>query len=475
MDKVAGWVGGSLASAFFASLERSSCVTLSTTDTDDEEDVPLEVRVDTGHQSSASCADHQGYKLGLVGHDKFVRSNPMSDRFGVLGFHHVEFWCGDASNTWRRFAWGLGMHLVAKSDHSTGNHTYCSYVISSRELVFAFTAPYSSKKADQELSQMPHPGFSSSDARRFFSMHGLAVRAVGLLVEDAEEAFRKSVLGGALAVFQPQELADEATGAKAVISEVKLLGDVVLRYVSLKGFSGAFLPNYTPVESLPLTSGFVRLSYVAANVYNLLDTVNHIVKFTGFHEVAEYTTDDVGTKDSGLNTMALASNNETVVFSLSEPTYGTKRQSPIQTYLEQNEGSGIQRLALQCDDIFGTVNDIRDRIDAGGFEFLPAPGPEYYDSMRGKVGSVLTEEQILKCQELGIWIDKDEHGILLQIFTKPVGDRPTLFLEIIQRFTSIESQSFQADKFDVVGKDNFSALYRCLEEYEKTLDATRQI
>ncbi|KAJ7514391.1 hypothetical protein O6H91_23G042300 [Diphasiastrum complanatum] len=413
----------------------------------------------------------------LVGFNNFIRNNPMTDRFKVQRFHHVEFWCGDASNTWRRFAWGLGMHLVAKSDQTTGNQTYCSYAIQSNELVFAFTAPYSSK-IDQTGSRMPHPGFSSDEARQFFTSHGLAVRAVGVLVDDAVEAFRSSVENGAIGVLEPAVLIDEHTGEKALISEVKLYGDVVLRYVSSDGYDGPFLPNYEPAESMPISYGLLRLDHAVGNVYNLMEAIKHIATFTGFHDFAEFTADDVGTAESGLNSKVLASNNEMVLLPVNEPTYGTKRKSQIQTYLEHNEGPGLQHLALICTDIFSTLKELRMRTQIGGFDFMPSPPPTYYKELPNRVGSILTAEQVKQCEDLGILVDKDDQGVLLQIFTKPVGDRPTLFVEIIQRVGCMHvdnGEIVQKGGCGGFGKGNFSALFKSIEDYEKTLDgSTRQ-
>lgn len=313
------------------------------------------------------------------------------------------------------------MHLVAKSDQTTGNQTYCSYAIQSNELVFAFTAPYSSK-VDQSNTKIPHPGFKSDEARSFVESHGLAVRAVGVLVNDADEAYRVSLENGAISVLRPHVLIDES-GGKMVLAEVKLYGAVVLRYVSKDGYKGSFLPNYAEVESLPLTYGLVRLDHAVGNVHNLKEAVQYIAKFTGFHDFAEFTADDVGTTESGLNSMVLASNNEMVLLPINEPTFGTKRKSQIQTYLEHNEGPGVQHLALICDDIFSTLREMRTRTQIGGFDFMPAPPPTYYKNLPKRVGSVLTEQQVKDCEELGILVDKDDQGVLLQIFTKPLGDR----------------------------------------------------
>jgi 4-hydroxyphenylpyruvate dioxygenase len=417
--------------------------------------------------------------LHLVGCERFVRNNPKTDRFGVKRFHHIEFWCGDASNTWRRFSWGLGMHLVAKSDQTTGNQTYCSYAIQSNELVFAFTAPYSSK-IDQTNTKMPHPGYNSDDSRSFTDSHGLAVRAVGILVDDAVEAYRISVEHGAVSVLEPHVLSDDAKGGKMAMAEVKLYGDVVLRYVSEQGYKGPMLPNYEEVESLPLSYGLVRLDHAVGNVHNLAEAVNYIAKFTGFHEFAEFTAGDVGTTESGLNSMVVASNNEMVLLPINEPIFGTKRKSQIQTYLEHNEGPGLQHLALICDNIFSTLREMRTRTHIGGFDFMPKPPPTYYKNLANRVGDILTAEQIKECDELGILVDKDDQGVLLQIFTKPVGDRPTIFVEIIQRIGCMDKDestgaTVQKGGCGGFGKGNFSELFKSIEEYEKTLDGTLKV
>eukprot|EP00252_Welwitschia_mirabilis_P000880 TRINITY_DN1086_c0_g1_i1.p1 TRINITY_DN1086_c0_g1~~TRINITY_DN1086_c0_g1_i1.p1 ORF type:complete len:434 (+),score=30.41 TRINITY_DN1086_c0_g1_i1:57-1358(+) len=409
----------------------------------------------------------------LIGHKSFVRHNPMSDRFSVKKFDHVEFWCGDATNTYKRFSWGLGMGLVAKSDMTTGNQTYCSYAIRSDDLVFAFTAPYS-YAVEKSGSLTPHPAFDIKDAQRFFSSHGLGVRAVGLLVENAADAFNKSVENGALPALEPKELVDQTTGGVAHIAEVKLYGDVVLRYVSKESYDGPFLPNYEPVDSMPMSIGISRLDHAVGNVHNLEEAVAYVAKFTGFHRFAEFTAEDVGTEESGLNSMVLANNNEMVLVPMNEPVFGTKRKSQIQTYLEHNEGPGLQHLALMCSDIFHTLKEMRNRSYVGGFEFMPKPPPTYYKNLRKRAADILTEKQMEDCEDLGILVDRDDQGVLLQIFTKPLGDRPTIFIEIIQRIgcmvTDSDGKQYQKGGCGGFGKGNFSELFKSIEEYEKTLE-----
>eukprot|EP00798_Chlamydomonas_sp_ICE-L_P025336 gene25336-10993_t len=420
----------------------------------------------------------------------------------------------DATNTYQRFQHGLGMSLVAKSDQGTGNSKYASYVLQSNELVFTFTAPYSKLAAARAASAaaaqgavhaaLPFPQFDPQTAYDFLNCHGLAVRAVapaaafavqgavhaylpfpqfnpqtaydilnshglavraeGLLVDDADDAFQQSVANGALPVLPPYKSIDATSGQEQTISEVSLYGDVVLRYVS-----GQF---ELCIEASRQSPRFLE----------------HIMGFTGFHEFAEFTAEDVGTLDSGLNSMVIASNNEMVLMPINEPTTGTSRKSQIQTYLEQNEGAGLQHLALKTNDIFHTLREMQARSHLGGFEFMPRPSDNYYRTLTDKIGEdALTKEQLEECEKLGILVDKDDQGILLQLFTKPLGDRPTVFIEIIQRLgcmTELKSLAEaegelhekdgkileQAAGCGGFGKGNFSELFKRIEEYERTLN-----
>ncbi|MCL7022915.1 hypothetical protein MKW94_012146 [Papaver nudicaule] len=423
-----------------------------------------------------------GFKL--VGHKNFIRRNPKSDRFAVKKFHHIEFWCSDATNTSRRFSWGLGMPIIAKSDLSTGNHIHASYVLNSGDLNFIFTAPYSAKMnaQNQNVFSGSLPTFCHEKARDFSNSHGFGVRAVGIEVEDAVEAFNVSVENGGMASASPVEI-----GNGVFISEIKMYGDVVLRYVSFKeNLNGTsdyvLLPGFEKMDELSsfrgLDFGLKRLDHAVGNVWNLAESVAYVKSFTGFHEFAEFTAEDVGTAESGLNSAVLASNNEMVLLPMNEPVYGTKRKSQIQTYLEHNEGEGLQHLALVSGDIFVTLKEMRKRSSIGGFEFMPSPPPTYYKNLKGRVGDVLSDEEIKMCEELGILVDRDDQGVLLQIFTKPVGDRPTIFVEIIQRLGCMlkdeEGKTYQKGGCGGFGKGNFSELFKSIEEYEKTLEAVKQ-
>ncbi|CAI9090030.1 OLC1v1024713C1 [Oldenlandia corymbosa var. corymbosa] len=421
-----------------------------------------------GHAQDSSA----GFKL--VGFKNFIRANPKSDLFEVKRFHHVEFWCGDATNTCRRFSWGLGMPIAAKSDLSTGNSVHASYLLRSGELDFLFTAPYSASVSNPASASIP--SFSTATHRSFTSTHGLAVRAVGIEVVDAEAAFSVAVSRGAKPVFAPVVL----NGSMA-IAEIHLYGDVVLRFVSHKDADNQiFLPGFEAVEDVSssyaeLDYGIRRLDHAVGNVPELGPAVEYVKSFTGFHEFAEFTAEDVGTAESGLNSVVLANNNENVLLPMNEPVYGTKRKSQIQTYLEHNEGAGLQHLALVSENIFRTLREMRKRSGVGGFEFMPSPPPTYYKNLKNRAGDVLSDEQIKECEELGILVDRDDQGTLLQIFTKPVGDRPTIFIEIIQRVGCMmkdeEGKVHQKGGCGGFGKGNFSELFKSIEEYEKMLEA----
>ncbi|XP_051152022.1 4-hydroxyphenylpyruvate dioxygenase [Andrographis paniculata] len=428
----------------------------------------------------AAAVAHEEFKL--VGFKNFVRKNPKSDRFSVRHFHHIEFWCGDATNTARRFSWGLGMPLVAKSELSTGNSVHASYLLRSGQLNFLFTAPYSPSLSNPSSAAIPT--FSFSDHSSFTSSHGLAVRAVAILVDSAFSAYSTALSGGAKSSSPPVLLSDN----KTAIAEVHLYGDVVLRFVSYgdgeeASSDGYFLPGFEQIENessyQQLDYGIRRLDHAVGNVPELGPAVEYLKNLTGFHEFAEFTAEDVGTTESGLNSVVLANNDETVLLPLNEPVYGTKRKSQIQTYLEHNEGAGVQHLALTSEDIIRTLKEMRQRSSVGGFEFMPSPPPTYYRNVKNRAGDVLTDEQIAECERLGILVDRDDQGTLLQIFTKPVGDRPTIFIEIIQRIGCMlkdeKGNAYQKGGCGGFGKGNFSELFKSIEEYEKMLEAKQAV
>jgi 4-hydroxyphenylpyruvate dioxygenase len=282
----------------------------------------------------------------------FSRSNPLSDRFAIKSFHHIEFYCGDALTTSSRFSWGLGLPLVSKSDQSTGNQRHASYLLACNEVRFLFTAPYATHlatgadttrpivDATAAAAPSPLPGFDAAAAHDFFRRHGCAARAIGMEVEDAAEAYAQCTANGGAGVLPPTDL-----GGGVTVSEVQAYGNVVLRFLSFAGgadsdsaapFSGAFLPGFVdvpppaPTATWPVTYGLQRIDHAVGNVWNMAEAAARIRGMTGMHPFAEFTAEDVGTGESGLNSVVLASNSEMVLLPINEPTYGTRRKSQIQ-------------------------------------------------------------------------------------------------------------------------------------------------
>ena len=280
-----------------------------------------------------------------------------SEKIGTKAFHHVEFYCGDAKSTAHRFSSALGMPITGTSGQHTGNDKCVSYGLESGDVRFLLTAPYSqaisSKSTDPSSAQAPLtastqiddapnplPNFSPADAHHFFAKHGMAVRALGLEVKDAQAAFDASVANGARPVLEPTfvptchgQSQKGQTGSGCYMAEVTLYGDVVLRYLSFPDAESIssnkrpmpFLPHLNPVEGKMAerkTFGLRRIDHAVGNVPNLFDTLADISAFTGFHDFAEFASEDVGTVESGLNSVVLASDSEDVLLPLNEPVNG---------------------------------------------------------------------------------------------------------------------------------------------------------
>ena len=421
----------------------------------------------------------------LTGCNHFVRSNPRSDLFHTYDFHHVEILTGDAKAAANHFQNALGMNKRATSSLLTKNNAYTSIVLASSKLKFVFTAPNKVRNQQQNTqnsltqpggeewnpAECPNPAWSPEEMTTFFEKHGQSPCAVGVHVADAAAAYEAAVSRGAVPRAGPR------THSECTTAEVQLYGDVVLRFVSGRAIdddSLPFLPGYEAVNDASVqgreTFGIERIDHVVGNVPELIPAIEYAMNATGFHEFAEFTAEDVGTIDSGLNSMVLASNNEKVLLPMNEPTFGSKRKSQILTYLEQHGGAGVQHIALKTSDIFTTVRAMRDT--RGGLEFMERPRDSYFLDLPQKVGDILTAEQIAQCAELGILADKDDQGTLLQIFTKPIGDRSTLFFEIIQRVGCTHDEATGAPLAEQLpgcggfGKGNFHELFRAIEEYE---------
>jgi len=407
----------------------------------------------------------------LVGCEHFVRHNPRSDRFAMHDFDHIEIWCSDATSTARRFASAFGLTMVAASDIDNGSHTYTSYVLTCNSIRFVFTAPYWTEAPPSKLVHIPSfPNFDRDAVNAFVVKHGLAVRAIGVQVDNATEAYEQCVANGGEGVLKPVTLQDD--NGKITYSEVAYYTDVVFRYVEgRKEYKGSFMPGYAEKQRKPVSYGLRRVDHIVTNAPSLLTITDHAMKFTGFHEFGEFVAADVGTVDSGLNSMILSNNTNTILLPVNEPTFGTRRKSQIQSYIEHHQGPGVQHIAIMTDDILATVSKMVEASDFGGVDFMPAPGDSYYsDHVPKKMGDMVDEKLIRQCQSYGILIDRDEEGGLLQIFTKPLLDRPTLFIEIIQRLGCIQPDGIQKPACGGFGKGNFGALFKSIEDWEKQRD-----
>ncbi|CAI7812317.1 unnamed protein product [Closterium sp. NIES-54] len=484
--------------AFFQSLEQAGCVSLDTygpASSDEEYDEDDDEDGDEPRSAESAAMT----PTGLVGFGSFLRNNPRTDKFKVDRFHHIEFWCGDATNTYGRFSWGLGLPLVAKSDQTTGNHKFCSFVLKAEDLALVFTAPYSEAAAitrteppgrkvgetgHSRNSRVPFPGFSPRAAREFSALHGLGVRAIGVRVEDVEAAYQTSVNNGAISICPPVTVTDikpNGQGGSVTIAEVTLYGDTVLRFVNLKSFSGPFLPAFEAASNQVMSYGIFRVDHVVGNVPNLADVVRYVKGFSGFHEftdscasgnaggeagkgvgtgrgvgagAAGFSTaagaagisggagaasagagntavtpkkksgcPDVDPNGLGVNSTVLANDWETVILPIMEPSPGLPYKTQVETFLEHYNGAGVQHIALMCTDIVKAVKEMKARSEMGGFAFLPRPSVKYYRELAARVGSLISEEEMGEYEELGILVDVDAGGVLLQIFTAPIGDR----------------------------------------------------
>jgi len=409
----------------------------------------------------------------LVGFTNFKRHNPKSDRFAMKDFDHLEVYTADATTASKAFCAAFGFKIIAVSNIDNGNHKYTGIVVGGGDIRFAFIAPYWTEAPEPKLKFVDAiPQFHAEDALQFIVKHGMAVRSIGIAVEDATQAYEQAVANGAKGATPPATFTDEH--GSITYSEVVYYKDVKLRFVQgRETFKGLYLPGYvnkaavmpTPAEGY----GLKRIDHVVSNVPALLEVAEHLGKVLGLHEFSEFVAEDVGTLDSGLNSMVMANNDETVLLPINEPTFGTRRKSQIQSFLEHHQGSGVQHIAIHTDDIIATIDKMASA--AGGVEFMPNPGEAYYkDHVPRKMQGMVTQEQIDACQRHSILIDRDEEGGLLQIFTKPLLDRPTLFVEIIQRLGCKLPDGRQKPACGGFGKGNFGALFKSIEDWEKQRD-----
>jgi len=402
--------------------------------------------------------------------DKSLRT----DLFEIVKLDHLEWYVGDALSATKVLKTGLGMELVAESKKETGNHQYSSYVLQIREVKFVVTAPYLAEFKHPD-NRMPNPKFSAEQANLFFKRHGNGVRAVGVEVKDAVEAYKVTTSRGAKGVVEPTVL-EAKEGGRVIFSEILLYdeedpnapnkkSDTVMRFIQYDNFKGPFLPGYRAVKDpSPLDYGIKCIDHCVGNIFTLDKIVADLKNWTGMHTFAKFTKEEIQTKWTSLNSEVVSNNDSRLLLPLNESAPG-KKESQILEYLKAYNGPGVQHLALKSANIFATVSEMN-RMKEFGFEFIPNPSTYYDDPIIiERMQNHLTPEEQKGVKENSILVDLDEEGILLQIFTKPLFDRPTVFFEIIQR--KCQGVTIEVPGCGGFGKGNFKALFESIERLQE--------
>jgi 4-hydroxyphenylpyruvate dioxygenase len=352
------------------------------------------------------------------------------DFLPLNGTDHVEFYVGNARQAAYFYRLAFGMKLVAYAGPETGQRDRASYVLQQGKIRLVLTTPL---RATGEIAD-------------HIFRHGDGVRDVALWVDDARDAWKQTTERGARSVREPFELKDDH--GTVVMSTIATYGDTVHTFVDRSGYTGPFLPGFraTPEDPIARPVGLLHIDHMVGNVgWNEMNTfVNFYRDVMGFGLYQHFDDSDISTEYSALMSKVMANGNGRVKFPINEPAEG-RRKSQIEEYLEFYQGPGVQHLALATNDILKTVHTMQQQ----GVEFLKVPH-SYYATLQERVGKI--DEPVDELEKLGVLVDRDDEGYMLQIFTRPVEDRPTLFYEIIQRKGS---RSF--------GKGNFKALFEAIE------------
>ncbi|WP_339758333.1 4-hydroxyphenylpyruvate dioxygenase [Algoriphagus aquimarinus] len=355
----------------------------------------------------------------------------MSQDFLPLkGTDYVELYVGNAKQSALYYQYAFGYELIAYAGPETGVKDRASYVLKQDKIRLVLTSPLQPDGAIAEHIQK----------------HGDGVKVLALWVDDAEQSWIETTNRGAESALEPKTLSDEFGEVK--VASIKTYGETIHTFVERNNYTGIFLPGYQP-RSSTYTPQPIGLKYIDHCVGNVaLGEMNRWVEFyetvMGFKLLITFDDEDISTEYSALMSKVVSNGNGYVKFPINEPAEG-KKKSQIEEYLDFYRGPGVQHMAIATDDIIHTVTELRKR----GVEFLVVPS-SYYDDLLDRVGKI--DEDLQPLKDLNILVDRDDEGYLLQIFTKPVQDRPTLFFEIIQRKGA---KSF--------GKGNFKALFEAIE------------
>jgi len=355
----------------------------------------------------------------------------ITDFLPINGTDYIEFYVGNAKQASYFYRTAFGFELIAYSGPETGIRDRASYVLKQGKIRLILTTPM-------------HPG---NDISSHIEKHGDGVKVLALWVDDAEKSWKETTSRGAKSYQEPTILKDEFGEVK--IASIHTYGDTIHTFVERKNYTGIFMPGYVAMDDGYKTDD-VGLLYVDHCVGNVeLGKMDEWVKFyedvMGFSLLLTFDDQDISTEYSALMSKVVSNGNGYIKFPINEPADGKKAKSQIDEYLEFYHGPGVQHIAVATHDIIATVSALKSR----GVQFLRVPDT-YYDDLLDRVGVI--DEDIAPLRELGILVDRDEEGYLLQLFTKPVEDRPTLFFEIIQRKGAT---SF--------GKGNFKALFESIE------------
>ena len=359
------------------------------------------------------------------------RTPVEKDFLPLNGTDYVEFYVGNARQAAHYYRTAFGFRMAAYQGPETGVRDRASYVLTQNKIRFVLTTPL-----------QPEHAIAAHIQR-----HGDGVRDIALWVDDAESAWRETTKRGAVSVREPETLRDDHGEVR--VAAIAIYGDTIHTFVERNNYNGAFLPGFTTVETEDAIARPVGLKYIDHMVGNVgWGEMERWVEFyrdvMGFRMFKHFDDKDISTEYSALMSKVMSNGNERVKFPLNEPAVG-KRKSQIEEYLEFYHGPGVQHIAMATDNIIETVGALRRQ----GVDFLRVPGT-YYEDLLARTGPI--DEPVAELKELGILVDRDDEGYMLQIFTRPVEDRPTLFYEVIQRKGS---RSF--------GKGNFKALFEAIE------------
>lgn len=365
----------------------------------------------------------------LLENPRTALNNPQ-DFLPLLGTDHIELYVGNAKQSAHFYEHAFGFELIAYAGPETGVKDRASYVLRQGKIRLVLTT-----------SLVPNSEISEHVRR-----HGDGVKVMALWVDDARKSYLETTSRGAESAAAPQVMRDQY--GEVVVASIKTYGDTIHTFVERKNYQGVFLPGFEARKSVAFR-GDVGLQHVDHCVGNVeLGAMNHWVKFyedvMGFKLLLTFDDKDISTEYSALMSKVVSNGNGYVKFPINEPAEGRKK-SQVDEYLDFYGGAGVQHIAVATHDIIHTVAELRSR----GVEFLEVP-VSYYEDLLDRVGQI--DEDLQPLKDLNILVDRDEEGYLLQIFTKPVEDRPTLFFEIIQRKGAT---SF--------GKGNFKALFEAIE------------